>query len=155
MLRKASVLPIAFLSGLSGGLEGVSGGVRRVVATWAVATARFAAHHGAESLDGGILGDPEQIGTPGARFYYSGSQNAFETHRSTLKVLGEDATYYGTDAGLASVYYMAILGLSYEIWIDYLNTLALVGVENVEAMTFAPSASGSSTLRSAAPMALP
>lgn len=88
----------------------------------------------------GILADPEQIGTPGARLYYSGSRGAFKTHQATLKVLGEAATYYGTDAGLASVYFMALIGLSYEIWIAYLHTLALVGAENVDAMTFAPSA---------------
>ncbi len=103
-------------------------------------TARWAAERGAEYLDGGILADPEDIGTPGARLYYSGSQVAFEAHQATLKVLGEVATYYGTDAGLASLYFMAVIGLNYEIWIAYLDTLALVGAENVEAMTFAPHA---------------
>ncbi len=103
-------------------------------------TARWAAEHGAGYLDGGILADPEQIGTAGARLYYSGSRDAFETHRATLKVLGESATYYGSDAGLASVYFMALVGLSYEIWIAYLDTLALVGAESVDATTFAPSA---------------
>ena len=105
-------------------------------------TAGWATERGAEYLDGGILADPEQIGTPGARLYYSGSRGAFETHQATLKVLGEDAAYYGTDAGLASVYFMALIGLSYEIWIAYLHTLALVGAENVDATTFAPSATG-------------
>lgn len=102
--------------------------------------ARWTADHGAEYLDGGILGDPEQIGTPGARFYYSGSPGAFEAHRTTLKELGDAATYYGADAGLASVYFMALIGLSYEIWIAYLHTLVLVGAESIDATTFAPSA---------------
>lgn len=103
-------------------------------------TARWAAEHGAEYLDGGILADPEQIGTPASRLYYGGSRGAFEVHQATLKVLGEEATYYGTDAGLASVYFMALIGLSYEIWIAYLNSLALIGAENVGARTFAPTA---------------
>jgi len=102
--------------------------------------AGWAAERGAEYLDGGILADPEQIGTPQARFYYSGSRDAFETHQTTLKVLGEAVTYYGTDAGLASVYFMALIGLSYEIWISYLHVLVLVGAEDVRAATFAPSA---------------
>ena len=51
-------------------------------------TARWAAEHGAGYLDGGSLADPEQIGTPGARFYYSGSHDAFEAHQARLKVLG-------------------------------------------------------------------
>ncbi|MGI8910475.1 MAG: NAD(P)-dependent oxidoreductase [Rubrobacteraceae bacterium] len=105
-------------------------------------TAGWAAERGAEYIDGGILGDPEDIGTLQARLYYSGSRRAFETHRETLNVLGEDATYYGEDAGLASVYFMALIGLSYEIWVAYLNTLAFVGAENVDATTFAPAASG-------------
>ncbi len=104
--------------------------------------AGWAVERGAAYLDGGILADPEQIGTPGARFYYSGSREAFEAHRRTLEVLGEDATYYGEDAGLASVYFMALIGLSYQIWIAYLDALALVGAENVDATAFAPSATG-------------
>jgi 3-hydroxyisobutyrate dehydrogenase-like beta-hydroxyacid dehydrogenase len=103
-------------------------------------TARWAAQRGAEYLDGGILADPEQIGTPQARLYFSGSRDAFETHEATLKVLGEDATYYGEDAGLASIYFMALVGLSYEIWVSYLHTLSFVAAENVGAMTFAPAA---------------
>lgn len=105
-------------------------------------TARWAAQRGAEYIDGGILADPEQIGTPQARLYYSGSRRAYETHQPTLKILGEDATYYGDDAGLASVYFMALIGLSYEVWVSYLDTLAFVGAENVDATTFAPAASG-------------
>jgi len=105
-------------------------------------TAKWAVDHGASYLDGGILADPEQIGTSGARLYFSGSRSVYEAHGTTLKVMGEDATYYGEDAGLASVYYMALVGLSYEVWVSYLHTLALVGAENVGAMTFAPSANG-------------
>lgn len=38
-------------------------------------TARWAAERGAEYIDGGILGDPEDIGTPQARLYYSGRRD--------------------------------------------------------------------------------
>lgn len=103
-------------------------------------TARWAEGHGAEYVDGGILADPGQIGTPAARLYYSGSRGAFEAHRQTLEILGENATYFGDDAGLASVYFMALIGLSYEVWIAYLDTLAFVGAEDVQATAFAPSA---------------
>ncbi len=103
-------------------------------------TAGWAAQRGVEYLDGGILADPEQIGTPGARLYYSGSREAYEAHGAMLKGLGGDTAYYGDDAGLASVYFMALVGLSYEIWIAYLDTLAFVGAENVDATAFAPSA---------------
>lgn len=103
-------------------------------------TARWAADNGAKYLDGGILGDPGQIGTPAARLYFSGDPAAFESHEATLKVMGEDAAYYGADAGLASVFHTALVGMSYEIWVSYLHTLALVGAENVRATAFAPAA---------------
>lgn len=65
-----------------------------------------------------------------------------EDDRTAVTVIGpgENATYYGDDAGVASVYFMALIGLSHEVWISYLHTLALVGVENVGAMNFAPAA---------------
>jgi hypothetical protein len=35
---------------------------------------------------------------------------------------------------------MALVGLSYEIWVAYLNTLALLGAEGVRGASFAPTA---------------
>lgn len=105
------------------------------------ATADWAAEHGADYLDGGIMADPENSGTPQTSFLYSGSHGAFEAHEATLRVLGE-VTYLGTDAGLASLHFMALIGLGYETWISYLDTLALVGAENIAATRFAPFATG-------------
>jgi 3-hydroxyisobutyrate dehydrogenase-like beta-hydroxyacid dehydrogenase len=102
--------------------------------------AAWAEERGLGYLDGGVLGDPGQVGTPAARFYYSGRRDAFEAHHRTLEVLGESTSYHGDDAGLASVYLMALVGLSYEIWVSYLNTLALLGAEGVGAAAFAPAA---------------
>jgi NADPH-dependent reductive aminase-like protein len=38
------------------------------------------------------------------------------------------------------LYLMALVGLSYEIWVAYLNTLALLGAEGVRGASFAPTA---------------
>lgn len=106
------------------------------------AAAGWATARGVEYLDGGIMADPENIGTAEAMFVYSGSQGAFDVHEATLRLLGESVTYLGTDPGAASLHFMAIVGLCYETWISYLDTLALVGTDGVEASTFAPFATG-------------
>ncbi|MQA15718.1 MAG: NAD(P)-dependent oxidoreductase [Pseudonocardiaceae bacterium] len=106
------------------------------------AAARWAAEHGADYLDGGILADPQDIGTSNGFLLYSGPQDAFETREATLKALGGVTTYIGTDAGQAAVYFMALIGVGYETWISYLHTLALVGAENIKATTFAPFVTG-------------
>jgi 3-hydroxyisobutyrate dehydrogenase-like beta-hydroxyacid dehydrogenase len=67
---------------------------------------RWTTAHGAEYLDGGIMADPPDIGTAHAHLSFSGSRRAFEAHEETFRRLG-NGTYYGTDAGLASVEFMA------------------------------------------------
>lgn len=106
------------------------------------ATARWADEHGATHLDGAIMGDPENVGTELISFLYSGSPDAFEAHRATLGALGGTATYLGPDAGSASLHFMGLIGLGYETWLSYLDTLALVRAEGVPAASFAPYATG-------------
>ncbi len=100
-------------------------------------TAARAQEHGADYLDGVIHAGPAQVGTPAAMFLHSGAPCAFETHEATLNVLGGSITHVGTDAGLACLYDMALLGLWYETEFAYLHALSLVGAESVGATTFA------------------
>jgi len=51
-------------------------------------TAAWLGEHGAEHLDGSVMADPENVGTPQTSFLYSGSQPAFDTHRTMLDSLG-------------------------------------------------------------------
>jgi len=65
--------------------------------------AAWAAGHGADYLDGGIMAVPPMIGDPGALTLYSGSPAAFRTHRDTLAALGT-ARHLGDDVGLVHIH---------------------------------------------------
>ncbi|MFE5334098.1 NAD(P)-dependent oxidoreductase [Embleya sp. NPDC056575] len=99
-------------------------------------TATWAAEHGIEYLDGAIMAIPEMIGLPVASLLYSGSQAAFDTHRDLLELLG-GARWFGEDAGLASLYDLALLGSMYSMFAGFAYGAALVGSEGVPATEFA------------------
>ena len=73
----------------------------RELATWAAGV-------GADYLDGGIMATPEMIGTPQSNVLYSGSQRLYDDHRELLELWGRPE-YFGSDAGLASLYDLALL----------------------------------------------
>ncbi|MHC0433588.1 NAD(P)-dependent oxidoreductase [Streptomyces sp. O3] len=106
------------------------------------ANERWASERGAEYIDGKIMGDPPYVGTPNIMFPFSGSRSAFEAHESTLQVLGTIA-YYGEDAGLAAVEFMAQVAVAYELLIGFLHTLKLVKEEGVDVAEFAERVAGS------------
>jgi 3-hydroxyisobutyrate dehydrogenase-like beta-hydroxyacid dehydrogenase len=106
------------------------------------ATQQWASEHGADYLDGGVMGDPPDVGSDHVRFSYSGSRAAFEAHEATLRELGSP-TYYGADAGLASVEFMAQVAVGYEFLIGLLHTLQLVQKEGVDPAEFAARVAGS------------
>lgn len=97
---------------------------------------QWATEHGAEYLDGGVMGDPPDLGSGHVMFSYSGSRTVFDTHEATLRELGTP-TYYGADAGLASVEFMAQVAMGYEILLGFLHTLRLVREEGVDVVEFA------------------
>ncbi|PZG14255.1 NAD(P)-dependent oxidoreductase [Micromonospora craterilacus] len=101
----------------------------RELATWA-------ATHGIDYLDGAIMAVPAMIGGPGSALLYSGSATAFEQHRSLLDGWGE-SSYFGTDAGLASLYDLAILAGMYTMFAGFTHGAAMVGSEGVSATEFA------------------
>jgi 3-hydroxyisobutyrate dehydrogenase-like beta-hydroxyacid dehydrogenase len=106
------------------------------------ATQEWASEHGADYLDGGVMGDPPDVGSDRVMFSYSGSSAAFEAHEATLRELGSP-TYYGADAGLASVEFMAQVAVGYEFLIGLLHTLRLVQKEGVDPAEFAARVAGS------------
>jgi 3-hydroxyisobutyrate dehydrogenase-like beta-hydroxyacid dehydrogenase len=105
------------------------------------ATQRWAGEHGADYLDGGVMGDPPDLGSAHVMLPFSGSRTAFDAHEATLRELGA-AAYYGTDAGLGSVEFMAQVAVGYELLMGFLHTLRLVQKEGVDPAEFAARVAG-------------
>ncbi|GAA0594522.1 NAD(P)-dependent oxidoreductase [Actinomadura livida] len=100
------------------------------------ANERWAHEHGAEYLDGKVMGDPPYIGTANIMLPFSGSHDVFKAHEATLAELGP-ITYHGEDAGFAAVEFLAQVAVSYELLIGFLHTLKLVQAEGFDVAEFA------------------
>ncbi|MFJ6672128.1 NAD(P)-dependent oxidoreductase [Actinosynnema sp. NPDC091369] len=96
----------------------------------------WAAEHGAVHLDGGIMAVPPMIGQPGSSVLYSGSRTAFEQYRPLLDLWGESA-YLGEDAGVASLYDLALLAGMYVMFAGFLHGAAMVAGAGIPAAGFA------------------
>lgn len=68
--------------------------------------ASWAAAHGADYLDGAIMGVPQMIGLPGTLLLHGGPRKTFDAQEPLLRVLGGANTYLGDDPGLPLLYDM-------------------------------------------------
>jgi 3-hydroxyisobutyrate dehydrogenase-like beta-hydroxyacid dehydrogenase len=102
--------------------------------------ARWAADIGVDYLDGGIMATPEMIGTPQSSVLYSGSQRLYDDYRDLLELWG-NAEYFGDDAGMASLYDLALLSGMYVMFAGFFHGAAMVGAAGVPAKEFAARAS--------------
>lgn len=120
--------------------EGLSGRALINVTTTTPNEARelagWAARHRIDYLDGGIMAVPEMIGGPDSSIFYSGSATVFEQHRALLDRWGQ-SSWFGTDAGMASLYDLAILAGMYAMFAGFMHGAAMVGSEGVPATEFA------------------
>ena len=98
--------------------------------------AQWAGAAGIGYLDGGIMATPEMIGTPASTVFYSGSREIFDAHRGLLEVWGA-ADYFGPDAGLASLYDLALLAGMYAMFAGFFQGAAMVAGAGVTATQFA------------------
>ncbi|OBB31677.1 6-phosphogluconate dehydrogenase [Mycolicibacterium peregrinum] len=98
--------------------------------------ARWAAGHGAHYLDGGIMATPEMIATPQSAILYSGSASVFEDYRVLFELWGS-TEYFGDDAGMASLYDLALLSAMYVMFAGFFHGAAMVGAAGVSAKEFA------------------
>jgi 3-hydroxyisobutyrate dehydrogenase-like beta-hydroxyacid dehydrogenase len=98
--------------------------------------AAWAGEHGIAYLDGGIMATPDMIGGPGSEILYSGASSVFEEHRALLDLWGE-STYFGPDAGMASLWDLALLSGMYLMFAGFLHGAAMVGAEGVPARDLA------------------
>ncbi|TDC40508.1 NAD(P)-binding domain-containing protein [Micromonospora sp. KC213] len=101
----------------------------RELAAWAAAA-------GIAYLDGGILAVPDMIGQPGSSLLYSGSAEAFNQYQPLLDLWGT-STYFGDDAGLASLYDLALLAGMYVMFAGFMHGAAMVASAGVTAREFA------------------
>ncbi|MPY61805.1 NAD(P)-dependent oxidoreductase [Streptomyces spongiae] len=100
-------------------------------------SAAWAEEHGIAYVDGGIMAVPQMIATPAAYVLYSGSQEAYDRHRTTLSALG-GTRWTGTDAGLAALYDLSLLTGMYGMVMGVAQSYALVRSEGISAQDFAP-----------------
>ncbi|MFE0806252.1 NAD(P)-dependent oxidoreductase [Streptomyces sp. NPDC058848] len=98
--------------------------------------ADWAARAGIAYLDGGIMAVPHMIGAPGSSILYSGSADVFRQHKPLLDVWGT-STYFGEDAGLASLYDLALLSGMYVMFAGFMHGAAMVAPAGVTAGEFA------------------
>lgn len=101
--------------------------------------ARWAAAHGIDFLDGGIMAVPPMIGEAGASILYSGSAAVFERFRPELEKLAA-AEYFGADAGMAALFDFALLAGMYAMFTGFFHGTAMVRSAGVTATEFAPRA---------------
>ncbi|MER5185331.1 NAD(P)-binding domain-containing protein [Streptomyces sp. NPDC002896] len=101
--------------------------------------ADWAAQAGVAYLDGGIMGVPHMIGQPGSSILYSGSADVFNQYRPLLDLWGT-STYFGEDAGLASLYDLALLAGMYVMFAGFMHGAAMVAPAGVTAGEFAAKA---------------
>ncbi|MFK4065727.1 NAD(P)-dependent oxidoreductase [Streptomyces sp. NPDC029674] len=99
------------------------------------AMAGWAAAHGADYLDGGIMTTPPGVGNPEMMFLYSGSEAVLTSHRPVLAALG-DPLYLGARPGLASLYDSALLGLMWATFTGWLHGAAVVSADGPPATDF-------------------
>jgi 3-hydroxyisobutyrate dehydrogenase-like beta-hydroxyacid dehydrogenase len=98
--------------------------------------AGWAADIGADYLDGGIMATPEMIGTARSSVLYSGAQRLYDDHRGLLELWGRPE-YFGADAGMASLYDLALLSGMYSMFAGFFHGAAMIGTAGVPAKEFA------------------
>lgn len=103
--------------------------------TWAMG-------HGAVYVDGKVMGDPPDVGTPKVSLAFSGDRDAFDAAESALRELGT-VLYHGPDAGYAAVEFNAQVAMGYEFLIGFLHTLDLVEREGMDLEAFTARLAGS------------
>ncbi|KOX31595.1 MULTISPECIES: NAD(P)-dependent oxidoreductase [unclassified Streptomyces] len=98
--------------------------------------AAWAGRAGIAYLDGGIMAVPQMIGGPGSSVLYSGSADVFHRYEPLLGLWGT-STYFGEDAGLASLYDLALLAGMYVMFAGFMHGAAMVAPAGVTAGEFA------------------
>ncbi|NMO22567.1 NAD(P)-dependent oxidoreductase [Pyxidicoccus fallax] len=100
--------------------------------------ADWAARHGIRFLDGAVKNRPDAVGKPDTLLYYSGDKAVFDEYEATLKVLGGDTVFLGTEPDLAALYELAVGGTLLPALLGFFQGAALVGKRGRSASTLVP-----------------
>lgn len=76
------------------------------------------------------------IGGEEARIFYSGDRAVLDDHRSVLELWGT-AEFFGADAGMASLYDLALLSAMYVMFAGFFHGAAMLAAAGVPAAEFA------------------
>lgn len=98
--------------------------------------AGWADEHGIDYLDGAIMAVPAMIGGPGSAIFTSGSAGANAAYADLIGVWGA-VEYFGEDAGVASLYDMAMLSGMDLMFGGFLHGAAMVATAGFSAEEFA------------------
>ncbi|MBQ1047611.1 NAD(P)-dependent oxidoreductase [Micromonospora sp. C51] len=101
------------------------------------AMADWSSGHGAQYLDGAMMAVPQTVATPEGFFLYSGSKDAFDTHRPTLDALA-GSHFLDRDPGVAELWDVALLGAGYAALTGFLHSLALLDTAGATPAQFVP-----------------
>ena len=93
--------------------------------------ASWAADHGIGYLDGLIMAAPDAIGGPDATLLFSGPDDVYQAHRSTLAALGENATHVGADPGRAAGFDAAMLDAFWTSLSGIIHAFRLAAAEDI------------------------
>lgn len=99
--------------------------------------ATWARQHGASFLTGGVMVPAPMLGTDRSYVFYSGDEEAFAAHRSTLAHLGQPR-FLGSDPGRAQLMYQAHLDVFLTTLSGLAHATALVGTAGISAAEFLP-----------------
>jgi 3-hydroxyisobutyrate dehydrogenase-like beta-hydroxyacid dehydrogenase len=94
--------------------------------------AEWALRHGARYLGGAIKNVPSAVGAEDTLLYYGGDNTVFDEFASTLRALGGDTVYLGTDADLAALYEMAVGGTLLPALVGFFQGAAAVQARGLE-----------------------
>jgi 3-hydroxyisobutyrate dehydrogenase-like beta-hydroxyacid dehydrogenase len=98
----------------------------------------WARPHGIDYLDGALMSNPIDIGTPKGTALYSGSEELFNRVRPTLLALGDNAMFVGKEIGHASALDMAALAFATGAQLGFLQGYVIYEAENLPAEGYAP-----------------
>ncbi|GLW09117.1 6-phosphogluconate dehydrogenase [Microtetraspora sp. NBRC 13810] len=98
--------------------------------------ADWAGEQGARYLHGQIMTIAPGIGHPEAVVFYGGDETVYDTHRPALALLGGRGTFVAADAGVPTLYGMAVHGTMWGTLNGFLHAAALLAAEGIEAGHF-------------------
>ncbi|MFI6048970.1 NAD(P)-dependent oxidoreductase [Streptomyces violascens] len=99
--------------------------------------AAWAAAHGAAFLTGGVMVPAPMVGTEAAYVYYSGRDEAMQSHLATLALLGTPK-HLGEDPGLAQMMYQAQLAVFLTTLSALMQATAMLGTAGMKAAEALP-----------------